>query len=419
MKMKRLFGTWCLVLLGLSACQAQDDSHGPLEKGRSDAEPRVDEFVVPYGLIQQYRGEPTHRGVAPPHASLSGPLSLVWTSGPYGKGHYDASKSSPVVDHALVYVGEDDGVLRALERDSGRVRWAFATHRHFEELSRADDSFTGIHGTPAYDEERVYIGDYSGYMYAIERDTGKLVWERQLGGSIGSSPVLAQGFLWIAVEYPELDGRVFKLERRTGTVVTSSPYLGHHIHGTVSISASMDRLVVGTNRGTLFGLASSTLAVEARIEFGEPIKSTAALDDQLAYVTAWDGALHVLELSKMVERYSSITSEKSMSSPAIYDRTLCFGSHDRTLRCIERETGALLWKVETMGFVQSSPTIVESSKLVVVGSADNHVYAFRLNDGELVSRYELAAPITSVIAVVEESLFVNDDSGTVYRLDCP
>jgi outer membrane protein assembly factor BamB len=401
-------------MVGFYACGASTDSVSGDSSRR--AHPQNDTFHAMRGVVSQYRGEPAHQGIAPPGAWIPSKVpTLVWSSEVFGIGTYDASKSSPVVDRNRIYVGQDDGVLRALDRETGRILWAFETLRHYEERNKTDDQFTGIHGTPAFDDERVYVGDYSGVVYAVDRESGTFIWRNQLGGSIGSSPVLAEGYLWIAVEFPEPNGRIFKLEPNTGTVLGSSPYLGHHVHGTVSLSATRDNLYVGNNRGTFYLIDRTTLAIKSRILLEEPIKSTAALDDESVYVTAWDGALHAFAQSTLEPLFVVPTGARSMSSPAWQNDVVCFGSHDGILRCVARKTGASLWQSEPLGVIQSSPTMVGAN--VVVGSREGHLVAFRIEDGQKLWSYDLKSPITSVPVVVDGSIFVNDDSGTVHRLD--
>lgn len=371
------------------------------------------------GIAAQYRGEPAHHGVAPEGAELADPPVLVWTAGPFAIGTYDASKSSPAVDEETVYVGQDDGLLRAIDRQTGQLRWSFATRRHAEELGCSEAACTGIHGSAAFDDQRIYVGDYAGWLYAIERATGVLAWERELGGSIGSSPVIDGQKLWIAVEDPEPNGRVFLLDRMTGKVEAVSPYLGHHIHGTASLLPQHGFLITGTNAGQLYGLSPTTLEVVWGLGFGSAIKATAAVDGERAYITAWDGAMHAVDITTGSQVFSVPTSKPSLSSPAIFEEIVCFGSHDTKLRCVDQATGTLRWTASTGGYIQSSPTIVARSRLVLVGSSDGGLYAFGLDHGALVFQFDLGAAITSVPVVVDRSIFVNDDRGRVSRLDSP
>jgi outer membrane protein assembly factor BamB len=265
----------------------------------------------------------------------------------------------------------------------------------------------------------VYIGDYAGWLYAVDREGGHLIWEQSLGGSIGSSPVLDGERLFIAVEFPTPDGKVFALRASDGRPMAESAFLGDHIHATVSLDEAWRSLVVGTNQGLLVSLSPSDLSLRWQQTAGGAIKSTAALVDDLAMVTAWDGALHAVSLSSGEPRFQVPTQDRSMSSPAVWDSIVCFGSHDRSLTCADSNTGQVRWRIFTDGVVSSSPVILQASRLVVVGSYDGSLYAFSLDDGILTWRCPLGTPITSVPVAVDHSLFVNDDRGTVWRLDSP
>jgi outer membrane protein assembly factor BamB len=73
------------------------------------------------------------------------------------------TESSPVVVGGLVYVGDWSGKLYALNARSGRVVWTYQT---------GDKVKDGV----AYAGGRVYFGSYDSNVYALNARTGKLVW---------------------------------------------------------------------------------------------------------------------------------------------------------------------------------------------------------------------------------------------------
>ena len=146
----------CVVLLTLfSACERELDIFQE-ESGFSET------------VFTQFHGGPAHTGVSVTGESPVDKYILKWKTDPMAIGHYFASKSSPTVDDNNIYVGMDDGVLRALNRRNGELVWSFATHSFFSEQERVGDRHYGIHGTPAVDDRHVYIGDYDGYLYAVD-----------------------------------------------------------------------------------------------------------------------------------------------------------------------------------------------------------------------------------------------------------
>ena len=67
------------------------------------------------------------------------------------------TESSPLVADGRVYVGDWRGRVYALERGTGRVRWTFQGKGR-------------IKGGVAMSGNRLYVGTYDGYLYALRRD---------------------------------------------------------------------------------------------------------------------------------------------------------------------------------------------------------------------------------------------------------
>ncbi len=368
------------------------------------------------GIFPQYRLEPTHRGISPPGSSVGPDMRLVWKSDPLAIGDYSASKSSPAVDEDSLFVGVDDGHLYALSRQDGSVLWRYKTHRYDVEQDKepTDSRHHGIHGTPAFDDTSVYIGDYSGYLYSLAKDTGELIWEVKLGGSIGASPVLFEDHIFIAVEYPKPDGKIFIVQASDGAVVYSTPYLGNHPHSSVTLDTERGYMFVGANNGLFFCFDFVNREEVWRYTTGAEIKSTAAVVDETVYITSWDHKLHAIDIETGDSRFAFEAESSSMSSPSSDGGRVYFGADDGYLYALDAATGSRHWAFGTEGVVSSSPTIVRQANAVVVGSKDWSVYMLDMDDGELLWAAELDGRVSSVPVVVDNALFVNDDSGTVF-----
>ena len=68
-----------------------------------------------------------------------------------------------------------------------------------------------------------------------------------------------------------------------------------------------------------------------------------------------------------------------MSSPAVANGVVYFGSHDRFLYAVDAATGELRWRYETRGKVKSSPSV--SNGTVYVGSWDKRMHAVDIETG--------------------------------------
>ncbi len=387
---------------------------GPLEAEGPSAGP---DAPVPRGIVAQYRLEPRHQGTSPPDTSVGSELQLFWKSAPFAIGNYTASKSSPAVDEYNVYIGVDDGRLLALDRDDGSLQWAFETERYpveMEKMGGEDRKHYGIHGTPAFDQDSVYIGDYSGYLYAVDRESGQMRWQTKLGGSIGASPVLYDGYIFIAVEFPTPDGRIYVLDSENAQVVYATDYLGNHPHSSVSLDPERGYMFVGANNGLFFCFDFVRRREVWRYQTGAEIKSTAAVVGDTVYITSWDEKLHALDIETGEKVFEFAAGGASMSSPSHHQGKIYFGADDGRLYCVDSSEGFLLWSHQTAGIIASSPTVVPRTGVVVVGSRDHHLYLLGAEDGEPLWSARLDGMVTSVPVAVDGSLFVNDDSGTVF-----
>ena len=182
----------------------------------------------------------------------------------------------------------------------------------------------------------------------------------------------------------------------------------------MSIDASAGLLFVGANNGALFCFDYVRGRPQWSFSTGGAIKSTVAVAGDMVYVTSLDGGLYGFIGATGEKRMALALTAASMSSPTVHEDTVFFGSDDGVLRAVNRHDGALVWDFPTQGPISSSPTVIQDSALVAIGSRDRHLYLLDLASGGLRQAIEVGSAITSVPVAVDDSLFVNDDAGTVY-----
>ena len=99
---------------------------------------------------------------------------------------------------------------------------------------------------------------------------------------------------------------------------------------------------------------------------------------------------------------------------------LFFGANDGTFYCLNKNTGALLWKMQTK--IESSAfrhfsTPYANENIVVVGSASKEVYGFDSNSGELLFTIQADDWVRARPVVQENQLFFASMKGTLYGFD--
>ncbi|SEV87972.1 outer membrane protein assembly factor BamB family protein [Natrinema salifodinae] len=392
----RTIGTAAGASASLAGCLGQGwsgDEEIPLaETGR--------EQTVPDG-VAQFRHSLERWGYYP-DVSVPDDVDQAWRLDRLNTGSHSAAKASavPLPDGGVVFPG-DTGYLIALDAD-GEERWRAGT----------DTDGRGIHGTPAVADGRAYIGAYDGALYAVDLETGDVVWRRDLGGAIGSSPLYHDGKIVMAVEYPDPDGSIFVLDADGGEVLWEDPERRptDHPHSTPAIDSAAGRLVCGSNDGLLYGWSYPDLEFAWSFETESPgnageIKGPIATYDGGAYFGSWDHHVYRVDLEDGTEDWSFETGDLVMSGPAIDpDLNAVFvGSHDGNLYALDAGSGERYWSFETDRPITGCPTVCGDR--VLVGSKDSGLYELEKRTGELVWERDHDGVVTSTPRVIDGAIY--------------
>jgi outer membrane protein assembly factor BamB len=92
--------------------------------------------------------------------------------------------SDPVLNGDILYFGDLSGTLYAVDRNTGKINWKILPNGP-------------IAGSPLIIGESIYFTTESGNLYAVDFQ-GKILWNKQIGGKIYTSPVEAGDQILIA-----------------------------------------------------------------------------------------------------------------------------------------------------------------------------------------------------------------------------
>ena len=98
-------------------------------------------------------------------------------------------------------------------------------------------------------------------------------------------------------------------------------------------------------------------------------------------------------------------------------RRVFVGSSDRGLYALRAEDGSLLWRFETLGFVQCEPLYDEQEDVVYFGSNDGALYKVEASTGRLRWRFMTNAEVARRPVLADGKLFVVNANDTVVALD--
>jgi outer membrane protein assembly factor BamB len=372
----------------------------------------------PARVIEQttYRQDMAHTG-AIPGATVGSQYSLAWELNGLNPGDHTAAKGSAVIVRTdagpRIVVGGDSGFVFCLTPD-GKLVWSAYT----------DASHRGIHGTPAVVDGIVYIGAYDGALYAFALDTGAFVFRTQIGGSIGSSPVVYDGKVYVSVETPKPSGILAILDARTGDILWRDDGLTNHPHSSVALDPGHDVMVVGDNSGALTAWDMRERRRRWVMETGGSIKGPILVHDGAAIFGSWDGNMYSVDLATGKPRWTRKVGKRVMSGAALsVDLGLVYmGCHNGRMYALDLATGAIVWVFKTGERILSSPVL--ATNRLLFGSSDSYFYIVDAATGELVYKFRARGTVSSSPALLGDRIVftdrrTDDVPGSLYVLAPP
>jgi outer membrane protein assembly factor BamB len=293
--------------------------------------------------------------------------------------------SSPAVSNGKVYVASSDGKVYAFDAATGAPIWTTAN------IGVSDSS-------PAVSGGKLYIGLTDGTVHALDATSGANVWSFPTGAAVDSSPAVVGGLMYVGSD----DGTLYALDAGNGSLVWSVA-LGFAVVSSPAVANGTVYVGGGTN-GEFCALNATKLGGFCSNPVGGAIYSSPAVANGLVYIGSDDHKLYALDANTLTVKWSYPTGGLVRSSPALADSpgysgggrggVVVVGSDDSFLYALDGDrygAGSFLWRAQTGGTVESSPTVADG--MVFVGSSDHKVYAFALNGGNNVAyRREIKPP---------------------------
>jgi len=147
-----------------------------------------------------------------------------------------------------------------------------------------------------------------------------------------------------------------------------------------------------------------------------PVRSSAAVVGNTAYVGSDDGFVYALNTRTGEERWRFPTRAAVRSSPAVQNERVFIGSDDGGVYCLRYDpgdqysakgAGSQLWRFQTGGPVVASP-LVTAGSLVVIGSRDGLCYALDAQTGQKRWSVGTSGEIVASVAKTSEPIPVVD-----------
>jgi outer membrane protein assembly factor BamB len=345
-----------------------------------------------------HRGNPQLQGRTDMPAPAKPDLAWTFAAG-------KPIKAAAAIADGRVVVGDDDGIVHAVDFATGKELWKFKTD-------------SSIEATPLILEGSVYIGSSDANLYALDAATGKLKWtyatgDKVLGGANYAKNPKGDGYWLLIGSY---DTNLHCVDAATGKVVWTHT-TDNYINGTPALLPTGEIAFGGCDSAIhVVNLADGKGL--RQIDSDAYIASSAAFTDGLGYVGNYGNLVIAFDpkSGEIKWKYRDRNFPYFSSAAVTADRVI-IGCRDKRLHCIDRATGASVWKFQTRGQVDSSPVVCGDA--IVVGSEDGRLYCVNLADGTERWSYEIGGPVTASPAVANGLVIVGSEDGNLYAFGKP
>jgi len=242
--------------------------------------------------------------------------------------------------------------------------------------------------------------------------TNTELWRFATGGSVYSSPAVANGVVYVGSQ----DHNLYAIDAVTGAekwrFVTGS--------GVFSSPAVVNRVVyVGSQDHNLYAIDAVTGTEKWRFETRNNISSSPAVVNGVVYVGSWDNNLYAIDAITGKEKWRFTTTDDVTSSPVVSNGLVYFGNY-YSLRGIDAVTGNFTWWFGGKFGTYSSPAVADGVVYVGVG-LDNNLYAIDTMTETRKEKWRFAMAIESggesSPAVSNGVVYVGSKNKNLYAID--
>ena len=362
-------------------------------------------------------------------------LVAVWTNYPFVPNLWNLLFHQPSGNASSTSVSGQWVMRGGNPQGTNFIAAASATDGVIDRVIEVD---TGVRASAVVIDGVAYIGGQS-RMLAIDMATGQLVWESAVSGPAHGVPALADGSLFLGT----LNKRVIALDASNGSKLWEYEG-GDPFPGTVAVQ---DGIVYAGSRGGVVH------AIDA--QSGEPLWKVGLDSAAVAPVAVQDGKLFAASNGGVLFIRHSRTGDKRarirtnsalVSPPTVADGQvyllsdgglMAFNSDVRELpgryptELIwaqlwvwgfplppPSEHSGLRWRVQPesdMGAFVHPPAITRDS--LYLGTDAGEVVALDPQDGSLMWRVPVGAPVTAPVLVAGDTLVVAQKDGAVRAID--
>ncbi len=308
----------------------------------------------------------------------------------------------PTVTDDVIYVGDYEGRMHAIDRATGQAKWVYEHDRKTLIGPLSLEAKDRVIGGAAVNSSLVYFGLGSRNLIAVSSDTGVEVWTMKTDHGVWATPLYlaanpddpnSQAMLY----FPSLDHHLYAVNAETGEKVWSTN-LGGAAPGNLVYDEARHRVYVGTFASEILAVDLTTGKIVTRFSTDEWVWGSPVLQDDVLYFGDLTGQLYAVQVTDTdltLLWKQKVAASAIRSMPLVVNDTIVVSSKDKHVYAVQKADGTALWNAKTksealtnLAYVPGDPQS-ETQDMVVAGteSKDQLLIAFALDSGDEVWHY--------------------------------
>ena len=284
---------------------------------------------------------------------------------------------------------------------------------------------TKFEGRPTIDGDHLYVGGEDGILRKINRTTGKQVWQYDAGAAIGSS---------VSIDYERAyfsawDGSVHAVFKNKGNLAWRFKTNGEKHwdawdHRLSTPAVDNMNVYFGSGDHNIYSVHNITGALRWKVETGAIVHTEPTLYGERVVIGSYDGKLYSIDrYNGTIQWVFKTTGNRYFRNGAIGGDVLIddgiayFGTRDYNLYAVLMQTGTGAWNYRTPSWVNSKP-VIKDDTVYISNSNTPNLMAVKKSDGRLKWQTPLKKnSYGRAVLIGDTHVAVADQDGHIYVMD--
>jgi outer membrane protein assembly factor BamB len=286
-----------------------------------------------------------------------------------------------------------------------RRRWYYNAH-------------TLLEFSPSMAQNKLFMVGNDGDAFALDKKTGKRVWQRNIGALAASTPGYGRGWIFITLlnRAKGQPGAIKALRAKNGKVMWTRNLPSRTESSPVYAKG---RVYFGSENGTVFGLNASNGRTLWTFKASGAVKGGLALSQGKLYFGDYSGRVYAIQASNGHKVWSTGTSGSLFglrsgqfySTAAVANGRVYIGNTDGRMYSFSADKGKLAWTKGTGSYVYASPAVAPGPggrPTVFFGSYDGNFYACDARSGRVLWQHREGGKISGSPTVLGNVVYYSN-----------